>query len=168
MVMSALLPQGLLAQQESPTTGAEGVVVDVRTGEPIPFAQVVFVGTQIGAVADSNGHFQVENKKGLITLSVSFVGYKKQIVTLHANRITKNMRIELEPDGLYYMFHGDITYCDAAVKANKLSIIIEDKVAARETLDNVRTFIKNNPTVYLSTHCPEGYENLEMKRLMKL
>ena len=23
-------------------------------------------------------------------------------------------------------------------------------------------------TVYLSTHCPEGYENLEMKRIMKL
>ena len=49
-----------------------------------------------------------------------------------------------------------------------LKIIFEDKAAARETLDRVRTFIKNNPTVYLSTHCPEGYENLEMKRVMKL
>ena len=29
-------------------------------------------------------------------------------------------------------------------------------------------FIKDNPTVYLSTHCPEGYENLEMKRVMKI
>ena len=98
LVMSVLLPQGLLAQQESPTTGAEGIVVDVRTGEPVQFAQVVFVGTQIGAVADSNGYFRVENNKGLITLSVGFVGYKKQIVTLHANRITKEMRFELEPD----------------------------------------------------------------------
>ena len=79
-----------------------------------------------------------------------------------------NSIVILEQDGLYYMFHGDITYCDAALKANKLSIIIEDKVAARETLDRVREFIKNNPTVYLSTHCPEGYENLEMKRVMKL
>ena len=79
-----------------------------------------------------------------------------------------NSIVILEHDGLYYMFHGDITYCDAALKANKLSIIFEDKTAARETLDRVRTFIKNNPTVYLSTHCPEGYENLEMKRVMKL
>ena len=39
---------------------------------------------------------------------------------------------------------------------------------ARETLDRVREFVKNNPTVYLSTHCPEGYENLEMNRVMKL
>ena len=74
----------------------------------------------------------------------------------------------LEHDGLYYMFHGDVTYCDAALKANKLSIIFEDQAAARETLDRVREFIQQNPTVYLSTHCPEGYENLEMKRVMKL
>ncbi len=42
-----------------------------------------------------------------------------------------------EMDGLYYMMHGDVTYCDAALKANKLSIIFEDKDAARETLDRV-------------------------------
>ena len=79
-----------------------------------------------------------------------------------------NSIIILECDGLFYMFHGDVTYCDAALKANKLSIVFEDKAAARMTLDRVREFILQNPTVYLSTHCPEGYENLEMKRVMKL
>ncbi len=79
-----------------------------------------------------------------------------------------NSIIIAENDGLFYMFHGDVTYCDAALKANKLSIVFEDIKAARQTLDNVREFIKNNPTVYLSTHCPEGYENLEMKRVMTL
>ncbi|MBP5136345.1 MAG: MBL fold metallo-hydrolase [Paludibacteraceae bacterium] len=79
-----------------------------------------------------------------------------------------NSIIIAEDEGLFYMFHGDVTYCDAALKANKLSIVFEDIAAARVTLDNVREFIKNNPTVYLSTHCPEGYENLEMKRVMKL
>lgn len=79
-----------------------------------------------------------------------------------------NSIIIAEMDGLYYMMHGDVTYCDAALKANKLSIVFEDQAAARETLDRVREFIKQNPTVYLSTHCPEGYENLEMKRVMTL
>ncbi len=79
-----------------------------------------------------------------------------------------NSIIIAESEGLFYMFHGDVTYCDAALKANKLSIVFEDKEAARETLDRVRDFIQQNPTVYLSTHCPEGYENLEMKRVMKL
>ena len=71
-----------------------------------------------------------------------------------------NSIVILEHDGLYYMFHGDITYCDAALKANRLSIIFEDKTAARETLDRVRTFIKNNPTVYLSTYCPEEFASM--------
>ncbi|MCR4853123.1 MAG: MBL fold metallo-hydrolase [Prevotella sp.] len=79
-----------------------------------------------------------------------------------------NSIVILECDGLSYMFQGDVTYCDAALKANKLSIVYEDIDAARDTLDRVREFISNNPTVYLSTHCPEGYENLEMKRIMKL
>ena len=30
-----------------------------------------------------------------------------------------------ENDGLYYMFHGDVTYCDAALYANKLSVVFE-------------------------------------------
>ncbi len=79
-----------------------------------------------------------------------------------------NSIVIAEVGDLYYMFHGDVTYCDAALKANKLSIIFEDKEAARKTLDRVREFVQNNPTVYLSTHCPEGYENLELKRVMKL
>ncbi len=79
-----------------------------------------------------------------------------------------NSIVIAECDGLFYMFHGDVTYCDAALKANKLSIVFEDKEAARVTLDRVREFVKSNPTVYLSTHCPEGYENLAMKRVMKL
>ena len=79
-----------------------------------------------------------------------------------------NSIVIAEDEGIFYMFHGDVTYCDAALKANKLSIVFEDKEAARQTLDRVREFISQNPTVYLSTHCPEGYENLEMKRIMKL
>jgi len=79
-----------------------------------------------------------------------------------------NSIVVVEKEGLYYMMQGDVTYCDAALKANKLSIVFEDKEAARETLNQVRKFVKEQPTVYLSTHCPEGYENLEMKRVMKL
>ncbi len=44
----------------------------------------------------------------------------------------------------YYMFQGDVTYCDAALLANELSVVFEDKEKARETLDRVREFVKNN------------------------
>lgn len=79
-----------------------------------------------------------------------------------------NSIVIVEDEGLFYMIQGDVTYCDAALKANKLSIVFEDLASARETLDRVRFFVDQHPTVYLSTHCPEGYENLEMKRVMKL
>ena len=59
------------------------------------------------------------------------------------------------------MLHGDVTYVDEALYENKLSVVFDDKDAARETLDRVREFIRNNPTVYCGTHTPQGYENLK-------
>ncbi len=79
-----------------------------------------------------------------------------------------NSIVVVEDDGLFYMIHGDITYVDEALYANKLSVVFEDLPEARETLDRVREFIRNHPTVYLSTHTPQGYENLEAKRVMDL
>ncbi len=79
-----------------------------------------------------------------------------------------NSIVIVEDGGLYYMIHGDVTYTDEALYANKLSIVFEDLAAARETLDRVREFILSHPTVYLSTHTPLGYENLEAKRVVDL
>ena len=79
----------------------------------------------------------------------------------------KHLKV-LEDGGLFYMFQGDVTYCDEALKADELSVVAEDLEAARKTLDTVREFVQQNPTVYLSTHCPEGYENLEQQKVMKL
>ena len=79
-----------------------------------------------------------------------------------------NSIIVVENDGLFYMFHGDITYVDEALYADKLSIVYDDLAAARETHDRVRAFIRNHPTVYCGTHTPQGYENLEAKRVMDL
>lgn len=82
---------------------------------------------------------------------------------------TKGNSIVIAEDGdLFYMMHGDVTYTDEALYQNKLSIVFEDIEAARVTLDAVREFIKNNPTVYLSTHTPLGYENLENKKVIDL
>ena len=79
-----------------------------------------------------------------------------------------NSIVIVENDGLFYMIHGDITYVDEALYENKLSVVFDDLVAARETLDRVRAFISQHPTVYCSTHSPQGYENLEARRVMDL
>ena len=81
---------------------------------------------------------------------------------------TGNSIVIAEDEGLYYMMHGDVTYTDEALYANKLSVVFEDVAAARKTLDAVREFIAGHPTVYLSTHTPLGYENLEEKKVVDL
>ena len=79
-----------------------------------------------------------------------------------------NSIIVVEMDGLFYMIHGDITYVDEALYEDKLSVVFDDQPAARETLNRVREFVRNHPTVYCGTHTPQGYENLEAKRVMDL
>ena len=79
-----------------------------------------------------------------------------------------NSIVIVENDGLFYMIHGDITYVDEALYANKLSVVFDDLPAARVTQDRIIEFIRSHPTVYMGTHTPQGYENLEAKRVMDL
>lgn len=79
-----------------------------------------------------------------------------------------NSIVIAEDGGLFYMFHGDITYVDEALYQNKLSVVFDDLAAARETMDRVRAFVRSQPTVYCGTHTPQGYENLEARRVMDL
>ena len=91
------------------------------------------------------------------------------IYYLKAKGHTKgNSIVVVENEGLYFMLHGDITYVDEALYENKLSTVYDDLPAARETMDRVRAFVRNRPTVYCGTHTPQGYENLEARRVMDL
>lgn len=79
-----------------------------------------------------------------------------------------NSIIVVEDGGLFYMLHGDITYVDEALYEDKLSVVFDDLGAARKTQDRIREFVSNHPTVYCGTHTPQGYENLEAKRVIDL
>ncbi|MBQ9466582.1 MAG: MBL fold metallo-hydrolase [Muribaculaceae bacterium] len=96
----------------------------------------------------------------LITPGIHFIKAKG-----HTNG---NSIVIVEDGDLFYLIHGDVTYVDEALYENKLSVVFDDLAAARETLDRVREFVRNHPTVYLSTHTPQGYENLEARRVMDL
>ena len=91
------------------------------------------------------------------------------IYLIKAKGHTKGNSIAVvEMDGLFYMLHGDITYVDEALHQDKLSVVFDDLPAARETQNRIREFVRNHPTVYCGTHTPQGYENLEAKRVMDL
>ena len=79
-----------------------------------------------------------------------------------------NSVVIIEKDGLFYMFHADITYVDEALYENKVSVVFDDLSESRVTLDRVREFVRSHPTVYMGTHTPQGYENLEVNRVIDL
>lgn len=79
-----------------------------------------------------------------------------------------NSIILVKNENLHYMIHGDVTYTDKALIDNHLSVVMEDKDAAKETLNKVREFIKQNNTVYLSTHSQESIDSLKDKKIIKL
>lgn len=127
--------------------------VECEAAELKPYANVIPVDFTDGAYQN----FPASQK---IADGVYFISAKG-----HTNG---NSIVIVEDGDLFYMIHGDVTYTDEALYANKLSIVFEDPAAARTTLDAVREFIRNNKTVYLSTHTPLGYENLANKAVVDL
>ena len=77
-----------------------GDVVDARTGEHVPFATVVLLGTTYGTTTDATGHFLFKNLPlGDYTVEVRTVGYttRRQEVCLHASG-TQELRFEVEEE----------------------------------------------------------------------
>ncbi len=67
-----------------------GRVVDGRTGQPLPAANVVVAGTQIGAATDRDGGFVLKNVGDIeASLRVSFVGFETVTVPVEGARALK-------------------------------------------------------------------------------
>ncbi|MCD4680600.1 MAG: DUF5686 and carboxypeptidase regulatory-like domain-containing protein [Bacteroidales bacterium] len=60
----------------SQITKIMGKVVDSETKEPLPFVNVYFKGTTIGATTDFNGEYHIETKNALDSVYASYLGYK--------------------------------------------------------------------------------------------
>lgn len=65
----------------NPTSGfgsIKGRVVEAETSEPLPAANVVLVGTQLGVVTDVEGYYHFTKvPAGKYTLEVSYIGFQK-------------------------------------------------------------------------------------------
>lgn len=76
-----------------------GVVTDTETGEPLPGANVVIVGTNYGASTNAQGEYTILNvPPGTFAIEVSFIGYKtleKSNVRVTSG-LTTRLNFELE------------------------------------------------------------------------
>ena len=69
-----------------------GKVVNRDTGEALPGANVILVGTSQGAMADGEGEYYILNlRPGMYSISVSMIGFQtvtRKDVTIHTNHTT--------------------------------------------------------------------------------
>ena len=85
----------LLAQQAS----LKGRVIEAQSNEPLPFVNVVVVGSTIGAVTDDNGNFQLGGlKPGFVRVQASFIGYhtafSSEVEVSNAKVVSLEIRME--------------------------------------------------------------------------
>lgn len=75
-------------------TSVSGIVKD-KDGEPIPFVNVFFSGSQIGSITDFDGKFTLFSNQVRQELSISLLGYQNQKINLPKKRV-RNLLIILQ------------------------------------------------------------------------
>ena len=77
-------------------TKVSGEVFDEQ-GEPVPFANIVFVGSNEGTITNENGRFYIESESTWEEINVSFVGFKDQLLAL-PQKVNYELVITLSSD----------------------------------------------------------------------
>ena len=76
-----------------------GVVIDGKTRKPLEFVNVYYDQKGYGVMTDEDGRFVIKEDSTWKELSVSTMGYDKQVVNLGPFGKNKNLKIRLEPEG---------------------------------------------------------------------
>jgi outer membrane receptor protein involved in Fe transport len=81
----------------SGTTGKiAGTVTDKGTGERLPGANIVVVGTTLGAASDQNGQYTIlEVPPGTYNVQISFIGYRRIIISDVRVYIDQTARVDV-------------------------------------------------------------------------
>lgn len=135
LICTLLLPALLFGADTGKITGK---VVDKETGEGLPGANILIVGTSMGAATDINGGYLMLNvPPGIYTLRASFVGYSS--LTIENIRVsadlTTDMNFKLPSQALDA---GDVTIIAERPLVNK-SATNAVRIARLEDYKNIPT-----------------------------
>lgn len=85
---------GLRAQEP---TKVMGLVRDARTGEPLPYVNIYFKGTTVGATSSFEGTYSLESRKSNDTVVASYVGYFTVEKPVQLNHF-QEINFDLQPE----------------------------------------------------------------------
>lgn len=96
--------QPLVQQKVLQTGSIAGKVVEARSGEPLPGANVILEGTNQGTSAGANGEYEITGiEEGTYTLVARFIGYqtyREEVVVDADTRLKVNIELSREAVGL--------------------------------------------------------------------
>ncbi len=116
-------------------TKVSGIVVD-NTNQPVPYANVVFKGSNEGTVTNEDGRFYIESEKTYAALIVSFVGFETKIVPL-VKAVNYNFKILLS-DG--QQLNEVVIFTGKTSKKNNPALDILRKIWERKRKNGLRQF----------------------------
>jgi hypothetical protein len=93
ILVATLLSSNILAAGSN----ISGYVKDAKTGEPLLGANIVLLGTSMGASTDQNGKYVIPNvPDGSYTIRVSYIGYtefKNEITTAEGKTLKRDFNL---------------------------------------------------------------------------
>ena len=98
-----------------------GKVIDLSTGEGIPFANVLVDGTTLGAASDEDGNYVILNvSPGVYSVTASYIGYQKVTTTDVSINVgfTASLDFKLSP--------GEVTLDAVIVQGDRNPLIRQD------------------------------------------
>ncbi|WP_297509027.1 DUF5686 and carboxypeptidase-like regulatory domain-containing protein [Flavobacterium sp.] len=119
----------------SAQTKVSGIVID-KKNQPIPFANVVFKGSNEGVVCDENGKFYIESKKNHTVIVVAFMGYTSKDVELE-KPVIYNLKVVLNEE---QVLQEVVIYTGKTSKKNNPALRILRKIWERKRKNGLRLF----------------------------
>ncbi len=82
-----IFPSLVFGTLQQPQISVSGTITEAATGTAVPGATIVIKGTSVGTISDTEGNYNIEVPSANSVLVVSFMGYKKEEITVGARRI---------------------------------------------------------------------------------
>ncbi len=131
LILLLFLPLVMVSQ-----TKVSGVVFDEQDN-PVPFANVVYVGSNEGTITNENGRFYLESEKTWDKIKVSFIGFIEKEIAL-TSRVNYDMKIILAQEAA--AIDEVFIYSGKTSKKNNPAIDILRKIWSRKKQNGLRQF----------------------------
>ena len=137
-------------------TKITGIIMDGEYNEPLPGANVVVKGTQVGATTDFDGKFEFTTTEKSGTLLVSFLGFETKSIAFNATSNSIDLgKIQLTPDAnqlseVVVVGKGVIDLAADRKTPIAVSTIKAAEIQAKIGTADVTQALVNTPSVYVA------------------